>query len=114
MHQPEGQPDPQGQKQRAPDVPRSRFQKQCAGHGDQSADGAHGNIDAAADHDDAHAQGHDEERRVQVEKVKEGLELPETDGEADQGNPVHEDKDNPGDDKQKRRIGHPCFWFAFV
>ena len=38
------------------------------------------NIDAASNHNNAHPKGNDEERYVQVEKVKEGLKLPETDG----------------------------------
>ena len=83
MHQTKGQPDSQRQKQGAPNVPRSRLQQHGTGHGDQAADGADGNIDAASNHDDAHPKSNDKERCVQVEKVKEGLKLPETDGKTD-------------------------------
>ena len=41
----------------------------------------------------------------QVEKVKEGLKLHETNRKTDQRKPIHQHKNNPGDDKEKIRIG---------
>ncbi len=96
--------DAQREKYGTPDAPHSRFQQYGTAHGYQAGQRADGNVDAASDHDDAHAQRQDDERSVQAEQVEEGLKLQETARIPENGKPVHQDKDDRGDEKQKIRI----------
>src|SRR5690606_33852894 len=114
IHEAKGGPGADRQKEGAPDVLRAGLEQRGAGHGDKAADGADGNIDTGTENDNAHRKGNDKERRVEVEKVKEGMKLPETTGKTEQGNAIHQEKDNPGDDKKTRPIRHSCSWFGRI
>lgn len=57
------------------DTPGFGLEIDCTGHGYQAANRTDGDVDAAADHDDAKPECHDDERSIEVEQVKKRLEL---------------------------------------
>jgi len=69
------------------------------------------NVNAAGDHDDAHAAGQDDQRRVLVEDVEEGLGLPEPGAKHHHRQRVHKDEHHDGDGQQQIGI---CHIFCFL
>ena len=70
-----GQADAQGQHHGSRKAPALAVDQDRAAHADQGSHAADGNIDAAGDHDKAHAAAHDDQGRVLIEDVAEGLGL---------------------------------------
>src|SRR5699024_1118289 len=85
-----------------------------AAHTYQSHHASDGDIDTAGNHDDAQTAGRDDQSRVVVQKVAEGLNLQEAFAQEDHGTCIHRHKHNNCNQEQLIGICHASFRHGFA
>ena len=109
LHKTKRHADAEGQQDGRQDGTALIVEIDRAAHADKRGKRANGNVDAARDHDEAHAARENEQRCVFVENVKEGLRLFEAGAKKQHRAHIHDDKNADCDDQQQLCVCQTAF-----
>ena len=101
LHEAESRADAERKQDGRQDRAAMEIQIDRAAHAHERGERADGDVDAARDHDEAHAAGKNEQGRVFVEDIEEGLRLFEARAEEQYRAQIHDDEDADRDDEQQ-------------
>ena len=106
LHHAEGQTDAQSNEDHGEDIAPLPLQVHRTGHAHQAGDSAHADVDAAGNHDHAHAAGENDEGGVVVQNVEEVLRLGEAAAQEKHGGQVQDKNHHNGDREQQIGVAH--------
>ena len=109
LHEAEGRADAERKQDGRQDRAAMEIQIDRAAHAHERGERADGDVDAARDHDEAHAARENEQRCVFVENVKEGLRLFEAGAKKQHRAHIHDDKNADCDDQQQLCVCQTAF-----
>ena len=101
LHKAERRADSEGQQDSCQDRAALIVEIDRAAHADERGERTDRNVDAARNHDETHAARENEQRRVFIEDIEEGLRLSEAGAEEQHRAHIHDGKDADRDDEQQ-------------